>query len=93
MTQQAAHPRRVLSGVAPCWVKLDSAVGHRLHVVVAGLRAQAAAAAQLIPAGVTDPAAAGWVWVLRVLVVGAVCWNSFAKLVSAAKEGQKGKEG
>lgn len=71
--QQAAHPGRILSGVAPCWIKLDSAVGHRLHVIVAGLRAQAAAAAQLIPAGLTDPAAPGWIRVLRVLVVGAVC--------------------
>lgn len=71
--QQAAHPGRVLSGVAPCWVKLDSALGHRLHAAVAGLRAQAATAAQLIPAGLTDPAAAGSIRVLRVLVVSAIC--------------------
>lgn len=71
--QQAAHPCRVLSGVAPCWIKLDSAVGRRLHVVVAGLRAQAAAAAQLDPAGLADPAATSWIRALRVLVVGAVC--------------------
>lgn len=73
VTQQAAHPRRELSGVAPCWIKFRPAAGHRLQVVVAGLRAQAAAAAELVPAGLAGPAAACWVRILRVLVVGAVC--------------------